>query len=106
MRLLEAFLTMVLLFHGDVAAKPADGPKAEVKKAIRFPDLVPAPLPPAPQPAPTPSPISDVTNIPADEIYVIDSDVELFVLCSPAELVTVTVDAGPLPIRAKFVGGS
>lgn len=85
----------------DAKADPA--PKSP---GIRFPEVVQdSPVQPEPVPAPKPDPAA-ATNIPADEIYVIDSDVELFVLSSPAGLVTVSLDPGPLPIRAKFVGGS
>lgn len=61
---------------------------------IRFPEVQQAPQPPAP-----------VSVLSADRLYVIDSDIELLVLCSPKELVRVIGEPGPLRIRGRFVDG-
>lgn len=74
---------------------PADPPAPA--ESIRLPDLV-APAPPTPGP-------DAVQVIGADELFVVDSDIELFLRQSPAGVLTVTADAGPLRIRGKFVGG-
>lgn len=52
--------------------------------------------------APTPPPRT-VTALAAEQLYVIDSDVELRVLASPEGVVNVAADGGPIKIRGKFV---
>ncbi len=52
--------------------------------------------------APNPPPRA-VTALAAEQLYVIDSDVELRVLASPEGVVSVGADAGPIKIRGKFV---
>lgn len=69
---------------------------------IRLPvaPVVPSPMPTVPV---DPSP---VTRLALDQLYVIDSDVPVIVLASPAHLVAVTEESGPLKVRGKFAGGS
>jgi hypothetical protein len=58
-------------------------------------------------PVPTPSPVPNaVTLLAADQLFVIDSDVSCIVLVSPAGVVSVNEDAGPVKIRGKFVDGA
>lgn len=63
---------------------------------IRVPDSkpIPLPMPPAPQPGPL--------RLTADTLFVIDGDAPFLVLASPAGLVSITEDAGPLTIRGRF----
>ncbi len=68
---------------------------------IRIPTspVVPSPMPaPAPQPAP-----GDVVRLTADLLYVIDSDVDLLILSSPAGVVNVVEEEGPVKVRGRFV---
>lgn len=62
------------------------------------------PSPPA-VPAPMPNPAAAVL-LTSDQLYVIDSDVDVIVLASPAGLVSLSSEAGPVKIRGKFVGGT
>lgn len=73
--------------------------KDKAVPAIRFPV---APTPPTPEPA-SPVPVNTLT---ADNMYVIDSDVPLLVFTSPDSLVTVSVEAGPVKIKGRFVDGT
>lgn len=81
---------LLLLF---VSPAVAQGPAA-----IRFPEVV-APVVPAPAP-------QAVSRLSANELFVIDADIPLLVFASPQGLVSITEEAGPLRIRAHFVGGS
>lgn len=65
---------------------------------VRVPDppVVPAPMPPAPAPG---VPL----RLTPDVLFVIDSDVDVIVLASPDGLVSVSSEAGPVKVRAKFV---
>lgn len=67
-----------------------------------LPKVDPIRLPVAPPPTPTPSAI---TSLAADQLYVIDADVSCIVLTSPAGIVSVNEDMGPVKIRGKFVDG-
>jgi hypothetical protein len=44
-------------------------------------------------------------SLAADQLYVIDADIACLILTSPAGLVSVTEDHGPVKIRGKFVDG-
>lgn len=75
---------------------------------VRFPDP-PAP-PPGPSPAPAPRPVDPPgpprpTELTADSVYVIDSDVRLVVVSSPRGKIVVTEDEGPVRVRGRFVDG-
>ena len=65
--------------------------------AIRVPagPVAPAPVAPAPDPA-------AALKLTPDLLYVIDSDVPCLVLASPAGLVSVTEEAGPVRVRGRF----
>lgn len=84
-------------------ASSQEKPAADSEPAkIRFPSQ-PPPAPPAPPP---PAP-NGVDVLLADQLYVIDSDVELVVIPVPAGYVRASAaEAGPIRIRGKFVGGS
>lgn len=82
-----------LLLSGCVAAGAVTG------DGIRLPVEPAKPAPPAPMPG-------AVSKLPADSLYVIDSDVEVLVLASPQGVVSVSQDTGPLKIRGKFVDGT
>jgi hypothetical protein len=69
------------------------------------PKTDPIRLPVIPAPAPLPAP-SAIASLGADQLYVIDSDVSCIVLASPAGVVSVSEDVGPVKIRGKFVDGS
>lgn len=79
---------VLVLFAAPLLAAPPDG--------VRLPKA-----PPAPAPAP-----GEVSRLAGDQWYVIDSDVPLVVLSSPAGLVKVTRDAGPVKMRGRFVDGA
>lgn len=72
-------------------------PSVSAAPDIRFPV--------APVPAPSPAPVADLSTLSGEQLYVIDSDAPLIVLASPAGLVRVTEDTGPLKIRGRFVDG-
>lgn len=63
---------------------------------IRFPE-------PAVVPAPNPAAIPVLGP---DQLYVIDSDVELMVGTFPGDLLSVSKETGPLKIRGRFVDGN
>jgi hypothetical protein len=87
---------MLAAFSFTLEADPPPAPKVD-----------PIRLPVTPAPAPTPSPTPNaVTSLAADQLYVIDSDVVCIVLTSPAGIVSVTEDSGPVKIRGKFVDGA
>ena len=70
---------------------------------IRVPDVLePQPLP---SPVEPPKPVA-VPKLTTDLIYVIDSDVEAIVTASPAGVVKVVGEAGPLRMRGKFIDGN
>lgn len=86
------FLAAFVLVAAAVPCSWADPPP------IRLPEvIVPAPMPPTPGPTPAP-----VTKLAADQWYVIDSDVPVIVLASPAGLVGVRTDPGPITLRGRF----
>ena len=70
------------------------------------PDPIVFPVLPTPvTPAPTPTPQA-VTTLSIDQIYVIQKGGPFLVLASPAGIVSITEDAGPVKIRGKFVDGT
>ena len=62
-------------------------------KGIRFPEFTPPSTPVA------------VSRLPADALYVIDSDIPIFLKLVQDGLVDVTEEVGPIRIRGKFVDG-
>lgn len=70
---------------------------ADTPPSVRFPEQV------IPSPMPTPMPVGVLTS---DRVYVIDSDVDGFLLTRPSGLVAVSQDIGPIRIRGKFVDGA
>jgi hypothetical protein len=81
-----------------VLAAGALGGSDPAPAPIRLPVL------PAPMPPPPPAPIA-VAALASDQLYVIDSDVPCIVLASPAGVVAVSEDSGPIKMRGKFVDG-
>jgi hypothetical protein len=55
-----------------------------------------------PAPAPQPQP-GDVVRLTPDLLYVIDADCDLLILSSPAGVVSVTDEEGPVKVRGRFV---
>lgn len=54
-----------------------------------------------------PAPAPDASlPLAADEVLVVDADVDVMVWSFPDGLLTVTKESGPLKLRAKFAGGS
>lgn len=88
----SAFYTLLSGVCSLAVAGPAD---------IRLPDpiIVPDKMPP-------PVVVDPVTRLNGDEIYVVDSDTPCIVLVSPAGVVAVSEESGPIRIRGKFVGGT
>lgn len=62
---------------------------------IRLPETIPPPRPSGP-----------VNTLAADSLYVVDSDVEVAVLSSPAGIVKSETMSGPIRVRAKFADGT
>lgn len=88
--------SLVFLVLASISTLSADSsPPRPV--SIRLP-VFPAPMPP-------PAPLA-VTSLASDQLYVIDSDVPCIVLASPAGIVTLGEDSGPIKIRGKFVDGN
>jgi hypothetical protein len=61
--------------------------------------------PPSPVHWPAPPAPAPVTELAADELFVIGIDTPAVVLASPPGIVSVTSESGPVKIRAKFTGG-
>jgi len=102
MRLLQLAEYVLLVATTLAPASPkVDGLKAEAKPAIRFPDVVPAPLPPAPPPKPDPAAFIMLN---AGELYVVEGDA-FEIRAFPAGKVAIT-KGGPRVVYGKFVGGT
>ena len=69
-------------------------PALAQEKGIRFPEIVPESTPVA------------VSRLDSDRLYVIDSDIPIFLKLIQDGLVTVTEETGPIRIRGKFVDGT
>jgi hypothetical protein len=82
-----------------LAATPvfADDPAPPVPDIV-FPDVTP-PAPPVPPPAPAP----DVTPLPANVYYVVQSEKPFFAMAFPNNVLSLQMDAGPLRMRGRFV---
>lgn len=103
-----AFLFVILAsagftVFGHVAnmQEPTHARAQDTKKSpgeIRFPS---APIEVIPLPKPTPG---AVLTLALDQLYVIDSDIPILLFDSPVGMVKWTKEAGPLKIRARFVG--
>ena len=82
---MRKYALLFLLFASPVLAQD---------KGVRFPEFFPPPTPVA------------VSRLAADNLYVIDSDIPIFLKLIQEGLVTVSEDTGPIRIRAKFVDGA
>lgn len=84
-------MSLLAVCVGFAACTAADPP-------IRVPDV---------QPIPSPMPIPPAPGTPLkltpEVLFVVDSDIQVLVLTSPAGLVSVTEDVGPLRVRGRFV---
>lgn len=87
---MRSILLCLLLFCG---AALAQEPMPRAGNGIRLPGGSPAPVP-------------GVQRLSGDLWYVIDSDVDLIVLTSPAGRIATTKEAGPLRVRGRFVDGT
>jgi hypothetical protein len=96
----KELLTLIglMLLLCPVMAQPPPDPKPAPKPLILFPEQ---PTPPAPKPLP----VDAAIRLEASVLYVVRSDVPLIVLTSPAGLLKVSVDAGPIRIKAVFSDG-
>lgn len=92
---MKRFLLLLLLSGCTVQAEPA---KPDPVKVV-LPDPTPVPVPPPP-----PSP-SAITKLPADRLYVVQSDSPLLVFDIPLGLLKITKETGPLKVMGKFVDG-
>lgn len=61
-------------------------------------------LPAQDPPPPLPMPAAEATRLPAGSLYVVDSDIPVVVMASPAGLVSITAEEGPMKIRGVFAG--
>lgn len=50
-------------------------------------------------------PPSGTMTLGADQLFIVDSDVDCLVLASPAGVVSISQDSGPVKIRGRFVDG-
>lgn len=101
---MRATLAMLVVALCPVLAPAADPPK--VPDVPAKPVDVPAPirLPDVDQTQVVP-PVK-VSTLRTGELYVIDSDVPVILLTSPAGLVTVEEETGPIKIQALFAGNT
>lgn len=76
----------------------ADGPSPAAAPAIQFPGVAPTPASPV-----LPDAVS--TLLPT-QLYVVTSDQPFLLLASPARMVTITQEQGPIKIRATFADGA
>lgn len=67
---------------------------------IRFPPVTPPVVP-----VPVVDPVAPI-SLPAEYLYVVDSDVELMVGAYPSGLLSASKETGPIRIRGKFLGGN
>src|SRR6266852_5359937 len=94
-----AYPLLLLLF---VPSLPAQQKKAADSEPP--PIILPAdPIPPKPPEPPKPDP-PPPAQLGADMIYVVRGSVDAVVITSPAGVIKVTKEAGPVKIRAKFYG--
>jgi hypothetical protein len=68
------------------------------KQSLVFPGVAPTPAAPVLPDA--------VTSLLPDQLYVVTSDRPFLLLASPARLVTITQEQGPIKIRATFADGT
>lgn len=90
----------LLLAAAATVLPPTDAPVTK-SAAFKFPQLTTPTVPPAPQPLPGAVPL-----LAGDVLYVIPSDEPFLLFASPAGLVNVTRETGPLRIRARFLDGT
>jgi len=90
-KLLSAALSALAVVPVVAPAAAADPPGL----VIRLPDL---PIPDVPKPPP-----DSVVTLSEGQLYIIDSDVQLVVLSSPAGILTATEEKGPVKMRGEFV---
>lgn len=81
--------------------------KVKTDSEFKVPVKPPGPNPtPAPTPTPNPTPTDDkpqiVTDLRADEFYVISKGSPFFVIASPEGVVNVNIEEGPVKLRGKF----
>lgn len=88
-------LLFLALLIGQAPAPPTPVP---AEPAIVFPDVVT----PAPKPINLDMPIA----IKLDELYVVQSDTELFIRQSPKDRLSIETESGPIKVRGKFVGSN
>ncbi len=95
-------LPLLVLFLGAVPSYAQDDPPPKpapphVTGWLRLPDADPAVIQPIIQP---------VNVLKSNELYVFDADKKVIVIASPAGLVSVTEDVGPIKIKAVFAGNA
>lgn len=95
MQQLSLVLSLILLSNSSFAADPQPAPIPPVHWPV-----LPAPMP---NPPPTPN---EVTSLASDQIYVLGIDADSQVLASPAGIVQVIHESGPVKIRGRFVDGN
>lgn len=85
----------------------SDSEKVKTDSEFKVPVKPPGPNPtPAPTPTPNPTPTDDkpqiVTDLRADEFYVISKGSPFFIMASPEGVVNVNIEEGPVKLRGKF----
>ncbi len=97
----KLLLTLSLLFAAIgtalMAADPPKDPAPPIPNVI-VPDGPTPPMPPAP-------PLNTPVKLGADQLYIVRANVVCTIHASPAGLVKVTAEKGPLRVKAKFVDG-
>ncbi len=88
----------ILLLSLLIGQSPEPPKPVPLDPPIVFPDVV--------VPAPKPVNIDTPIAIKVDELYVVQSDIELFIRQSPKDRLAIEAEAGPIKVRGKFVGST
>lgn len=78
---------------------PSQAESPTQRPSIRFPQSTVV----VPTPPPTPT---DVSKLTLETLYVIESDAPCILIASPAGIVRISTDQGPIKIRGRFIDGS
>lgn len=95
--LLKSIILALAIAAAGVAVVNADEP-IPAKPSLVFPGVAPTPAAPVLPDA--------VTTLLPSQLYVVTSDQPFLLLASPARMVTITQEQGPIKIRATFADGS
>lgn len=94
-------ILLILAFLSSVSLADDDMPKSKIILPIH-PVLI---EPDKPKPVVDPTDPTVISEIKPDEMWVIESPIELFVLTSPVNVLDVETTEGPIRVRGKFSDG-